>query len=120
MMWICSGTPSGESPPKSAAGMAAYRNTCAPFAPGRVWASICAGITPSDMPAYTTSFGTLYGGEAAALEDRVEAGLPRVANAGLEVGKRLSLVEIRCVHDVAGGAELVSERTDPSVRPSAW
>ena len=48
-MWIWSGTPCGHEPPNSEAGKAAL-NSNAPLAPGRVWASICAGITPSENP----------------------------------------------------------------------
>ena len=48
-MWIWSGTPSGHDP-NSDAGSAALKNS-APVAPWRVWASICAGITPSENPA---------------------------------------------------------------------
>src|SRR6478735_6018953 len=53
MPCTCTGTASGHAPPNSDTGTHASSST-APFAPARVWASICAGRTPSEIPAYTT------------------------------------------------------------------
>ena len=50
MMWICTGTASGHGPPNSSGGKQLWNST-APFAPGLVWASICAGMAPSENPA---------------------------------------------------------------------
>jgi len=49
-MWIWRGTAGGQEPPNSEAGKAALKSS-APLAPERVWASSCAGITPSENPA---------------------------------------------------------------------
>ncbi len=49
MAWTCTGTPSGQAP-NSEAGRQEWKNS-APRAPGRVWASSCAGMTPSENPA---------------------------------------------------------------------
>src|SRR3954470_20977980 len=56
MPWTWTGTSFGHSSPNSVTGTHAYTKT-APRAPGRVWASICAGRTPSENPRYTTSAG---------------------------------------------------------------
>ncbi len=100
-MWIWSGTPGGHEPPNSEAGKAAL-NSKAPFAPGRVWASICAPITPSEA----------LSSEPTSVEDRIEADLLGVANALIERCERLALVEIRGVNRVPGCAEFVGERKE--------
>jgi hypothetical protein len=48
--------------------------------------------------------------EPAALDDRVEANLLGVADALVELGEELAVVEIRGVNDVAGSAEFIGER----------
>ncbi len=53
------------------------------------------------------------GGAPAALDDRVETNVLRVANAFGELGEGLAVVEIRRVHDMLGGSEPVGERQAP-------
>ena len=48
MMWICSGTPAGQLP-NSSGGTQEWKSAAA-VAPGRFWASACAGSTPSEKP----------------------------------------------------------------------
>jgi hypothetical protein len=50
-----------------------------------------------------------FGGGLAPLEDRAEAGLSRVTDAVFEVVEGVALVEVRRVHDMPAGAELISE-----------
>src|SRR5216683_2679392 len=54
------------------------------------------------------------GGTLAALDDRVETDVLRVANAFGELGEGLSVVEIRREHDVSGSPEPVGESQAPT------
>ena len=84
--------------------------------PGLVWASICAGSTPSEKPGIDDFVRQAVSGESAALDDRVEAHLFGVANAVFELGEGLAVVKIRHVHDVSGIAESIGEGEAPSLQ----
>ncbi len=53
------------------------------------------------------------GGNDASLENRLEPDLSGVADAFVELGERVAVVEIRGVDDVPGGAEFIGERETP-------
>ena len=71
------------------------------------------GHHPEREPGIDQAVGQGLSGKATALEDRVEAGFLGVANALVEVGEGLALVQIWSVHDVSGGAEPIGEGEDP-------
>jgi hypothetical protein len=52
-----------------------------------------------------------------ALDDRVEADLLRVAHPLVEVAEGVTLVQVREMHDMAGGAKVVREGTAPGRQP---
>jgi len=65
---------------------------------------------PKRKPGIDDFVRQALGGESAALGDRVEADLLRVANALVDRGERPPVIEIRGVDGVPGRTELVGER----------
>ena len=103
-MCIWSGTPGGQGPPNSEGGTVAWSSNAA-FAPGRVCASFCAGIDHL--------VGQALGGSFTALDDGAEADLLGIADAVVELGERLAVVEVRGVNHVPGSAQLSGEGEAP-------
>src|SRR6266536_4371326 len=102
------GTPLGHMPPNSETGAQEWNNS-APFAPARVWASICAGSTPSENRHRQVH-------EAAsrrqpALDDRVEPGLLGVGGTLIESFEDPSLVQVRDMHGVTSLLQRLGETT---------
>src|SRR4029450_11581750 len=140
IMWIWSGTPSGHGPSNSEVGRAPWKRI-APRAPGRVCVSDCAGITPSEKPAYTMSAGSspaparprgntaerearvhdvggqLLGRLRTAPDDLPEPDLSRVGDALVDGSERFAVEQVRRVDRVAGRPQPVGEFEEPGRLP---
>ncbi len=117
MKWIWTGTASGHGPPNSEGGRAPWYRS-APRAPGRVCASDCAGITPSEKPATTMSSGQPLRRLRTAADDLPETDLPRMRDALVDGPERLAAaVQVRRVDRVTGLPQLLGEREEPGRLP---
>ncbi len=96
---------------------ACRRGTAAPpRAPERVWASFCAGSTPREKPANTTSGPTLSAARTA-IDHFAEANLPGGRYSSFEAVERAALVEVGNVHNVPGVPQIVGEGEHPRPPP---
>ena len=86
----------------------------APWAPARVWVSLCAGRTRGRTRC-TPALGEVVCGRRRAAHRRLDR--PSVREALLERGERLAVVQVRRVHGVPTGPQVVGERADPVGQP---
>ena len=115
-MWIWRGTPGGQEPPNSEAGNAAREQQGALGARARLGQHL-SGQRAEREAGIDELVRQAVGGEPTALGDRLEADLLGVADALVEVGEGLAVVEVRGVDDVPGSSQLVGEREESAGLP---
>ena len=115
-MWICAGTPCGHD----AAELRGWEAPAEQQRSLRTWFRLGEHLRRQHSerePAVDDAVGQAVGSGATTLADRFEADLPGVADALVDVGERVAVVEIRRVHDVPGGAEPLGKGEDSRRQP---
>ena len=113
MPWIWTGTPSGHGPKAHSPVMGtADSKSSAPAAPGRVWASRWACMTPKEKPGVDEAAGSAAAASSArASKSGAPSPCVKAAPSSIE-SKRAAAVQVGGVHGVASRAELVGEPDD--------
>ena len=112
-MWIWSGTPGGHVPPNSEAGKSSGEQQGALGARARLGQHL-RGHHSEREPGVDELARQPIGGASTALDDRPEANLPCVADALVQVGEGLAVVEVGGVNDVSGSSQRVGELEESS------
>ena len=112
-MWIWRGTPGGQEPPELGGRESSVKQQCSLGAWARLGQHL-RGHYPEREPGIDELARQAIRGESTALCNRPEANLPRVADALVEVGEGLAVVEVGGVNNVSGSSQLVGELEESS------